>query len=78
MNSSRQSLIQQQDITKQISTCDSYVMFNLLTSDELFGKLEQLLPEHRERVYTPTETLSMFLCQVLHPDRSCQSHAKGL
>lgn len=30
------------------------------------------MPEHRERLYPPTETLSMFLAQALSEDRSCQ------
>lgn len=38
----------------------------------MFDKLESLLPEYRERVYTPTDTLSMFLSQALNSDRSCQ------
>ena len=30
------------------------------------------MPEHRERLFPPTETLSMFLAQALSADRSCQ------
>ena len=52
---------------------DSYRFFNLLTSDILFNKTEELLPEHRERLYPPTETLSMFLAQAMNADRSCQN-----
>lgn len=51
---------------------DSYCCFNLLTSDTLLDKVEDLLPEHRERLYPPTETLSMFLAQAMSADRSCQ------
>ena len=47
--------------------------FNLLTSDALLNKVEELLPEHRERSFPPTETLSMFLAQAMSSDRSCQS-----
>ncbi len=50
----------------------SYQFFNLLTSDGLLNKVEELLPEHRERLYPPTETLSMFLAQAMSADRSCQ------
>ena len=39
----------------------------------LFDKVEALLPKHRERQFPPTETLSMFLSQVLSADRSCQN-----
>ncbi len=51
----------------------SYNFFNLLTSNVLLDKVESLLPEHRERLYPPTETLSMFLAQAMSADRSCQN-----
>ena len=51
---------------------DSTTFFNLLTSPALLDRVEDLLPEHRERLFPPTETLSMFLAQVLNADRSCQ------
>lgn len=38
-----------------------YAFFNLLTSPELLDRVKAILPEHRERVFPPTETLSMFL-----------------
>ena len=47
-------------------------MFNRLTGPQLFDRVEQLLPEHRERLFPPTETLSMFLAQALSADGSCQ------
>lgn len=34
--------------------------------------MDATLPEHRERLFPPTETLSMFMAQALKPDRSCQ------
>ena len=55
------------------NTFDSYSMFNLLTSDDLLDKVEVLLPNHRERLYPPTETLSIFLGQAMSADRSCQN-----
>lgn len=55
------------------ASCDSYSVFNLLTSDTLLDKVEELMPTvHRERLYPPTETLSMFLTQAMSADRSCQ------
>ena len=51
---------------------DSYAMFNLLTGPQLLDQVEALLPEHRERLFLPTETLSMFLAQVLSADGSCR------
>jgi hypothetical protein len=46
--------------------------FNILTGPELLDMTEAHLPEHRERLYPPTVTLSMFMKQVLEADRSCQ------
>lgn len=67
------SRIQQQSIQKYAVNTDSYQFFNVLTSPELLSTVEELLPEHRERLYPPTETLSMFLAQALNEDRSCQN-----
>ncbi len=66
------SRCQQQRIQKYAKNSDSYKFFNLLTSPELLSTVEELLPDHRERLYPPTETLSMFLAQALNEDRSCQ------
>jgi hypothetical protein len=63
---------QQRRIRDRASNSDSYDFFNMLTSPELLDQLESLLPDHRERLYPPTETLSMFLAQALSTDRSCQ------
>ncbi len=63
---------QQRRIRNRASNSDSYEFFNLLTSPELLDQVEVLLPDHRERLYPPTETLSMFLAQALSTDRSCQ------
>lgn len=46
--------------------------FNVLTSPDLLEKTEAYLPDHRERLYPPTVTLSMFMKQALAADRSCQ------
>jgi hypothetical protein len=46
--------------------------FNVLTSPELLDITEAHLPEHRERLYSPTVTLSLFLHQAMAADRSCQ------
>lgn len=55
--------------TRQVEAVD---FFNLLTGPELMEMTEALLPEHRERLYPPTETLSMFMMQALSEDGSCQ------
>lgn len=65
--------IQQSAVSRQARGADSYGFFNLLTGPELLDIVEALLPAHRERLFPPTETLSMFLAQVLNDDRSCQA-----
>jgi hypothetical protein len=51
--------------------------FNVLTGPELFELTEAALPEHRERLYPPTVTLSMFVRQALAADPSCQRAVNG-
>lgn len=51
--------------------------FNVLTGPELLELTEAHLPEHRERLYPPTVTLSMFLRQALAADGSCQRAVNG-
>ena len=46
--------------------------FNVLTGPEMLQISEAHLPEHRERLYPPTVTLSMFRRQALETDASCQ------
>jgi hypothetical protein len=36
------------------------------------------MPNHRENIYTPTRTLSMFLTQSLNEDRSCSKAVNDL
>lgn len=68
----RHAEAQQQRVRKLVHDSDAYAFFNLLTGPELFDQVESVLPPHRERRFPPTETLSMFLCQALSADRSCQ------
>jgi hypothetical protein len=68
----RSALAQQKRIQHRAEETDSYTFFNLLTGPQMLDEVEELLPAHRERVFPPTETLSMFLAQVLSPDGSCR------
>jgi hypothetical protein len=68
----RNARARQRQIRSQVRNSDAYGFFNLLTGPELFDQVESLLPQHRERRFPPTETLSMFLAQALSADRSCQ------
>ena len=63
---------QQHSVRKQAGNSDAYAFFNLLTSEQLLDKVESLLPDHRERLFPPTETLSMLMAQALSADGSCQ------
>lgn len=73
MHPTRRACAHQQRRVRRCATdTDSYQFFNLLTSPDLLEPLESLLPDHRERLFPPTETLSMFLAQALSADRSCQ------
>ena len=66
------ALSKQRRVQQYAAANDAFDFFNMLTSPDLLDTLETSLPEHRERLFPPTETLSMFLAQALKPDRSCQ------
>lgn len=63
---------QQRQVRHRAVNSDAYDFFNLLTGPELLDHVEAHLPDHRERLFPPTETLSMFVAQALNADRSCQ------
>lgn len=65
--------LQQSQFQKYTQSSTPHTFFNLLTSPELLSTVEDLLPEHRERRFPPTETLSMFLAQAMNADSSCQN-----
>ena len=68
----RAGLHQQKRFRGQASNSNSYTFFNLLTGPTFLDQVESLLPDHRERLFPPTERLSMFLAQAMSADRSCQ------
>jgi len=70
--SQRAATPQQQRVLHHVDNTDSYAMFNLLTGPHMFDRVEALLPDHRERQFPPTETLSMFVAQALSADGSCR------
>jgi hypothetical protein len=72
MHANHKRKLRQQQIRAQASNSDAYAFFNLLTGPQWFGRVESLLPVYRERLFPPTETLSMFLAQALSADPSCQ------
>lgn len=72
MHSNRSVLSRQRRVRHHAAANDAFRFFDLLTSPELFDALEGSLPVHRERIFPPTETLSMFMAQAMKADRSCQ------
>ena len=64
---------QQRFLSAQRTQSDCLSSFNLLTSELLFDEVEKRLPEHRERLFPPTETLAMFVAQNMSADGSCQN-----
>jgi len=64
-------------IGRRARAAQAVEFFNVLTSPQLLQTKEALLPEHRERLYPPTVTLSMFMRQVLQADGSCQKAVNG-
>jgi hypothetical protein len=44
---------------------------NILRSQQIASIIEDNIPAYRERIFTPTITLAMFLKQALSIDRSC-------
>jgi hypothetical protein len=72
-NFNRRSAQQQRRLAKQVQTVDANHFFNLLTHPQMLGMVEDQLPQHRERQFTPTVALAMFLGQVMSADGSCQN-----
>lgn len=79
MDRNAQSVLHQRrrSIGRRARSTEAVEFFNVLTSRELLDTTEALLPEHRERLYPPTVTLSMFMRQVLEADGSCQKAVNG-
>ena len=45
----------------------------LITEPELIDAIKEELPLYRNRLFTPIQTLCMFISQALNSDRSCQN-----
>ena len=73
-------------VAQPAQAADTQGFFNLLTSPELLSVVEDQLPEHRERHYPPTLTLSMFLGQatghecwrMVAPNTTLDQHVQAL
>jgi len=49
------------------------VFVGYITQPELIDTIKEELPIYRNRLFTPIQTLCMFISQALNNDRSCQS-----
>lgn len=68
---------QRKSIERRARSAQAIEFFNVLTSEALLETVEALSPDHRERLYPPTVTLSMFMQQTLDADGSCQKVVNG-
>jgi hypothetical protein len=68
-----QPAAQRQRVLAHIADTDVGGFFDLLTAPQLLDRVEALQPPFRERVYSPTETLAMFMTQALSEDGSCRA-----
>ena len=64
---------QQKHIADHACKTDCHDFFNLLTGPKLLDAVEAQLPEYRQRLYTPTVTLSLFMAHALSSDGSCRN-----
>ncbi len=62
---------QRRRVCEKAGRCGAIEFFNVLTGPGILELVEALLPEHRQRLFPPTEVLSMFLSQVTRADGSC-------
>ena len=69
---------QRRAVRHGVENSDAYTFFNLLTAADSLDQVEALLPAHHERLFPPTEALSMFMAQALNADRSCQKAVNGI
>jgi hypothetical protein len=62
---------QQKNLQYYANNINSSDFVDLLSSDALTVTIKNNIPPFREQIYTPTQTLSMFIAQALNEDRSC-------
>ena len=72
------ALHQQQRARRLAASTDVDTFASLLSRPDLLDCIEALLPRHRERLFPPAETLSMFMAQALSADRSCRKAVDDL
>ena len=71
-------LSQQSKIKKYATNITATDFLELLYNDEWLSIVEENTPKYREQIYTPMQTLSMFMAQALSDDRSCSKAVNDL
>ena len=71
-------LSQQKKIKKHAKNITATDFLGLLSNDELLSIIEENIPKYREQIYTPMQTLAMFLAQALNDDRSCSKAVNNM
>ena len=73
MNHNQKALnLQEYFVIRDVKNSSANYFHHLITQPDFIEIFKQDLPVHRHRIYTPVQTLSMFLSQAMSDDRSCQ------
>lgn len=72
MNATSKALKHQEKIARK-SLASSNTITDLINAPEHLPIIQPYLEKSRKRLYSPIETLGMFMTQALSPDRSCQN-----
>lgn len=57
---------------RKLSQLEGNILDQLPEAINLSALIDDFMPEHRSRCFTPSVTLNLFLRQVLSDDQSCQ------
>jgi len=73
MNHNQKALkLQERSIVKKLINKESDYWSSLLNKQKLNSIIDEYSNNYRKRIYTPKQTLSMFLTQAFNEDSSCQ------
>jgi hypothetical protein len=64
---------QQRRLFKHLHSGSAEGFMDVLAEPEFRDSMNSLMPAHRQRLFVPERTLSMFMAQVLSADRGCQN-----
>jgi len=74
MNHNQKSIkIQQDSAKRKLKSYKTNFIYDLLKKLHVSKKISSNLNQCRNRIYTPIQTLTMFVSQAINPDSSCQA-----